>query len=96
MDILDLRTLVPWDKEAVLESVRKTGKALVVHEDIVFGGFGAEVAAVIASEGFAYLDGPVERFGAPSAPVPFSTELMEGIIPRADGIKAKMADLLAY
>ncbi len=96
VDILDLRTLVPWDKDAVLESVRKTGKALVVHEDILFGGFGAEVAAVIASEGFAYLDGPVERFGAPSAPVPFSTDLMEGVIPRAEGIKAKMTDLLAY
>ena len=65
----------------MLESVQKTGKCLIVHEDILFGGFGAEIAATIAQEGFAYLDGPVERLGAPSTPVPFSTELMEGVVP---------------
>jgi len=96
VDILDLRTLVPFDKAAVLDSVRKTGKVLIVHEEILFGGFGAEVAAVIASEGFAFLDAPVERVGAPSTPVPFSTDLMEAVIPRVDAIQAKMADLLAY
>lgn len=96
VEIIDLRTLVPWDKEAVLASIRKTGKILIVHEDILFGGFGAEVAAVIAAEGFAYLDGPVERIGAPSTPVPFSTDLMEGVIPQVDTIRLRIADLLAY
>lgn len=96
IEIIDLRTLAPWDKTAVLESVRKTGKCLVVHEDILFGGFGAEIAAVVASEGFTYLDGPVERLGAPSAPVPFSTSLMDGIVPTVEGIREKMESLLAF
>ncbi|MBI5666768.1 MAG: pyruvate dehydrogenase [Chloroflexi bacterium] len=96
IEIIDLRTLSPWDTAAVLESVRKTGKCLVVHEDILFGGFGAEIAAVVASEGFTYLDGPVERLGAPSAPVPFSTSLMEGIVPTVALIREKMESLLEY
>jgi 2-oxoisovalerate dehydrogenase E1 component len=95
-EIIDLRTLVPWDKALVLESVRKTGKCLVVHEDILIGGFGAEVAAVVAQEAFVDLDGPVVRLGAPSTPVPFSTELMEGVVPTVALIRQQMADLLAF
>lgn len=96
IEIIDLRTIVPWDKDCVLASVQKTGKCLIVHEDILLGGFGAEVAATIAQEAFVYLDGPVERLGAPSVPVPFSTELMEGVVPTVEGIQQRMADLLAY
>ncbi len=96
IEIIDLRTLVPWDTAAVLASVRRTGKCLIVHEDILFGGFGAEIAAVVASDGFTYLDGPVERLGAPSSPVPFSTSLMEGVVPTVTLIRGKMESLLEY
>jgi 2-oxoisovalerate dehydrogenase E1 component len=94
--IIDLRTIVPWDKTMVLESVRKTGKCLIVHEDISLGGFGAEIAATIAQEAFNDLDGPVERLAAPSTPVPFSTELMEGVVPTVQQIQKRMTDLLAF
>jgi 2-oxoisovalerate dehydrogenase E1 component len=96
IEIIDLRTIVPWDKALVLESVRKTGKCLIVHEDISLGGFGAEIAAVIAQEAFVDLDGPVERLAAPSTPVPFSTELMEGVVPTVEQIRQCMADLVAF
>lgn len=74
-DLIDLRTLLPWDKEAVLDSVKKTGKALVLHEDTLTGGIGAEIASVINEEAFAYLDAPVMRCGSLDTPVPFASEL---------------------
>ncbi|MCB0026255.1 MAG: hypothetical protein KDE28_00005, partial [Anaerolineales bacterium] len=95
-DIIDLRTLVPWDKEAVLASIKRTGKCLIVHEDIGVGGFGAEVAAVIAAEAFLDLDGPVERVTAPPVPVPYSPVLMAGVVPTVARIQERMADLLAF
>ncbi len=73
VELIDLRTIIPWDKEAVLASVRKTSKCLIVHEDIGVGGFGAEIAATLADEAFLDLDGPILRLTAPSVPVPFST-----------------------
>jgi 2-oxoisovalerate dehydrogenase E1 component len=96
IEIIDLRTLVPWDKEAVLESVRKTSKVLIVHEDIGLGGFGAEISATIAQEALMDLDAPVERVTAPATPVPFSTHLMEGVIPTVAEIRQRMEDLLAF
>jgi pyruvate/2-oxoglutarate/acetoin dehydrogenase E1 component len=75
VEIIDLRTILPWDKDAVLASVRKTSKALVLHEDTRTGGFGAEIAATIAEEAFEDLDGPVRRIAAPDTPVPFSPAL---------------------
>jgi 2-oxoisovalerate dehydrogenase E1 component len=96
IEIIDLRTIVPWDKTCVLDSVRKTGKCLIVHEDILLGGFGAEIAATVAQEAFTDLDGPVERLAAPSTPVPFSTELMEGVVPTVEQIQGRMTDLLAF
>ncbi len=96
IEVIDLRTLVPWDKNAVLESVKKTGKCLIVHEDILFGGFGAEIAAVIAEEGFLDLDAPVARLGAPAVPVPFSTHLMEAVVPTVAQIRTKMAELAGF
>jgi 2-oxoisovalerate dehydrogenase E1 component len=95
-DLIDLRTIVPWDKSCVLESVRKTGKCLIVHEDIGVSGFGAEIAATIASEAFTWLDGPVERVTAPSIPVPFDTGLMEAVVPTVDLIREKMEGLLGF
>lgn len=96
IEILDLRTIVPWDKAAVLASVRKTSKCLIVHEDIQMAGFGAEVAAVIVEEAFLDLDAPVKRLAAPSVPVPFSTDLMEGVVPKVDQIRDCMEELLQF
>ncbi len=96
IEILDLRTIVPWDREAVLESVKKTGKCLVVHEDTITGGFAGEIIAVIAQEAFKYLDAPVARLAAPDCPVPYSAALMKAVVPGVEAIAAKMADLLAF
>jgi len=96
VEIIDLRTLIPWDKEMVLNSVRKTSKCLIVHEDIGVGGFGAEVAATIVAEAFLDLDAPVERVTAPAVPIPFSTQLMEGVVPTVAKISRRMQELLAF
>jgi 2-oxoisovalerate dehydrogenase E1 component len=96
LEIIDLRTIVPWDKAAVLESVRKTAKCLIVHEDIGLGGFGAEVAATIVQEAFLDLDGPIERVAAPAVPVPFSTTLMEAVVPSIALIRQRIEDLLTF
>jgi len=95
-EVLDLRTIVPWDQERVLESVRRTGKALIVHEDSVFMGFGAEVAAVIAAQAFDHLDAPVRRFGALDCFVPFAPNLETAVLPSVDGIAAALRDLAVY
>ncbi|MFL5921664.1 MAG: alpha-ketoacid dehydrogenase subunit beta, partial [Gaiellaceae bacterium] len=96
VEILDLRTLVPWDKQAVLESVAKTSKALVLHEDTHTGGFGGEIAATIAEEAFEDLDGPLKRIAAPDAPVPFSPPLEKAYIPQVDDVIAGLRELAAY
>jgi len=96
IELIDLRTLSPWDKDCVLNSVKKTGKCLIVHEEILVSGFGAEIAATIAKEAFVYLDAPIERMGAPSVPVPFSTVLMEGVIPQMADIRERMCELLKF
>ena len=80
----------------MLDSVRKTSKCLIVHEDIGFGGFGAEIAAAIADEAFEYLDGPVMRVASPQVMVPYSQTLMEGVVPSVERIRAGMEKLLAY
>jgi 2-oxoisovalerate dehydrogenase E1 component len=80
----------------VLDSVKKTSKCLIVHEDMLFGGFGAEISATITDEIFMYLDGPVMRLGSPSVPVPFNTTLMEAVVPTVASIKEKMDSLLAF
>lgn len=96
IDIVDLRTLVPWDEDMVLDSVRKTAKVLIVHEDIGIGGFGAEIAATIAQKALMDLDAPIERVTAPSCPVPFNTGLMTAVIPTVAAIQQKMTELLAF
>jgi 2-oxoisovalerate dehydrogenase E1 component len=94
--VLDLRTIIPWDKETVLESVRTTGKVLIVHEDSLTNGFGAEIAATIAAEAFSDLDAPVERLTTPDIPIPFNIPLMEAVVPSVEKIRAKVSELLAY
>ncbi|MEW5939593.1 MAG: thiamine pyrophosphate-dependent enzyme, partial [Chloroflexota bacterium] len=76
VEILDLRTIVPWDKSRVLESVKKTGKCLVVHEDGITGGFGAEIVATVAEESFTDLDAPLARIAVPDIPIPYNIGLM--------------------
>jgi len=96
VEIVDLRTIVPWDRASVLESVRKTSKALVLHEDTRTGGFGAEIAATIADEAFEDLDAPVKRLAAPDTPVPFSPPLEKAFIPQVDDVAAAVRELAAY
>ena len=96
VEILDLRTLVPWDKQAVLESVAKTSKVLVLHEDTHTGGFGGEIAATIAEEAFEDLDAPVKRVTAPDSPVPFSPPLEKAFIPQVDDVVAGLRELAEY
>ncbi len=95
-EVIDLRTIVPLDEETVLESVRKTGKALIVHEDAVFMGFGAELAALIADGAFEHLDAPVRRVGALDSFVPFAPNLESAVLPSLEGIEAAIRDLAAY
>src|ERR671934_2391070 len=95
-EIVDLRTLVPWDKNAVLESVRKTSKVLVLHEDTHTGGFGGEIAATIAEEAFEDLDAPVRRISAPDTPVPFSPPLEKAFIPQVEDVAAGIKELAEY
>ena len=83
VEVVDLRTLLPWDVETVAASVKKTSKVLVLHEAPVSGGFGAEVAATIANRCFADLDAPVERLGALDTPVPFAKAIEELFMPKA-------------
>ena len=96
VEILDLRTLAPWDKEAVLSSVEKTSKALILHEDTLTGGFGAEIAATISEEAFENLDAPVRRIAAPDTPVPFSPPLEKAFIPQVDDVVAGLKELAEY
>jgi 2-oxoisovalerate dehydrogenase E1 component beta subunit len=94
--VVDLRTLLPLDRELIVESVRSTGKVLIVHEDSLTGGVGGEVAALIARHAFPYLDAPVMRLGALDAPVPFSPTLESAALPDAGRIAAALRDLIRY
>jgi 2-oxoisovalerate dehydrogenase E1 component beta subunit len=96
VEIVDLRTVMPWDREAVLASVRKCSKVLVLHEDTRTGGFGAEIAATIAEEAFEDLDAPVKRIAAPDCPVPFAPVLEKAYIPQVEDVVAGLKDLAAY
>ena len=96
VEILDLRTLLPLDREAILATARKTGKVVVVHEATRTGGVGGEVVAVIAEGAFDRLDGPILRGTAPDTPVPFTAPLEEAFLPNADTIVAAAERLAAY
>ena len=97
VEVVDLRTILPVDKQTILESVKKTSKVLVVHEDTLTMGYGAEIAAVIASEAYEYLDGPVMRLGGPDVPaVPFSHPLQDWFMPNPKKIAEAIRKLAAY
>lgn len=95
-EVLDIRSIIPLDREAILNSVKKTGKVLVVHEDKIFGGFGGEIASIIADEAFEYLDGPVKRVGATFTPVGFNRILEAAILPDSDKIFKAAKELMEY
>jgi 2-oxoisovalerate dehydrogenase E1 component beta subunit len=95
-EIVDLRSLCPLDKASFLESVRKTSRALVVHEAHLTSGFGGEVAAIIAQEAFDALDAPVTRVASLDVPVPFSASLEDAMLPNADKIYQAAVDVLEY
>ncbi|HEX8087282.1 MAG TPA: alpha-ketoacid dehydrogenase subunit beta [Blastocatellia bacterium] len=96
VEVIDLRSLAPLDKETMLASVRKTSRALIVHEANMTAGFGAEIAALIAGEAFDYLDAPVMRVASLDVPVPFSPPLEMAMLPSVDKIAAAARRLLAY
>ncbi len=94
-DILDLRTLLPFDKEAIEKTVKKTGKVLILHEDTLVGGIGAEISAWITENFFAHLDAPVMRCASLDTPVPFALSLEKNFLPK-ERLKKKLEELLAY
>ena len=94
VEVIDLRTLMPWDKGAVIESVRWTHRCLVVHEDNVTAGFGAEITALIADEAFFELDAPPRRIAMPDIPSPHNPLLLNAVLPDVDDIAATMSELI--
>jgi 2-oxoisovalerate dehydrogenase E1 component beta subunit len=96
LEVVDLRTLVPMDKERVLDSVKKTSKVILLHEDVRTGGIAGELAAIIAEEAFEYLDGPIMRITAPDTPVPYSPPLEEFFLPKTSDIIRVARQLAAY
>ena len=97
VEVVDLRTLKPLDKDTVLESVKKTGKLLIVHEDNITGGVGAEVAALVAEEAFEFLDGPVTRLCGPDVPtMPFAQSLEDAYMPNTEKITQALRKQAAY
>jgi 2-oxoisovalerate dehydrogenase E1 component beta subunit len=94
--VVDLRTLVPMDREAILKAVRETGKVLIVHEATVTGGIGGDIAALIAEHAFTSLDAPVRRLGALDAPVPFAPSLEEAFLPNTQKIVEVLKELARY
>ena len=95
-DVIDLRTLMPWDREMVLESVRRTRRCLIVHEDLRTGGFGGEIAAVVADEAFLDLDAPVSRLTMPDIPSPHNMVLLNWAVPSVEKIRAKISELVSF
>ena len=96
MEVIDLRSIKPWDFETVAQSVKKTGRVMIVHEDHLTQGFGAEISAVISRHLFEWLDAPVYRMGAKDVPVGFSRILEREILPSEEDIYHQLGDLLRY
>jgi 2-oxoisovalerate dehydrogenase E1 component len=96
VEVIDLRSLIPLDKEAILKSVKKIGKVMVVHEDKVHSGFGAEITSIIMEEAFEYLDGPVKRVGSSFTPVGFHRSFERMILPNTEKIIAAAKEVIEY
>lgn len=96
VEVMDLRCITPLDREAILESVKRTNKVLIVHEDTLTGGIGAELSAILSEDLFEYLDGPITRVAAPDVPFPYAPELEAAYLPNAEKILAAARQLAAY
>ncbi len=96
VEIIDIRTIVPLDMKTIIESLKKTGKAIIVHEDTLFTGFGAEIASQIVEQAFEFLDGPIRRLGSADTPVPFSPVLEEEMLLQTPEITEAIRDLANY
>lgn len=96
VEVVDIRTLVPFDEETVLASVRKTGRAVVAHEAVLTGGFGGEIVARIADKAFRFLDAPVKRVAAFDAPTPFAPTLEQAVLPNAGKVAAAIRETMAF
>ncbi len=96
VEVIDLRTILPWDKEMILDSVRKTKRCLIVHEDAITAGFGAEISAIVTQEAFFDLDAPIERLAMPDLPVPHNVGLMEAVVPSVETITETITNLLTF
>jgi pyruvate/2-oxoglutarate/acetoin dehydrogenase E1 component len=96
LEVIDLRTLLPLDKERILESVKKTNKVILLHEDVRTGGIAGDLAAIIAEEAFEYLDGPIMRITAPDTPVPYSPPLEDFFLPKTSDVIRVAKQLTLY
>jgi len=96
VEVVDIRTLVPFDEESVFASVRKTGRVLVAHEAVLTGGFGGEIAARIAQQCVEWLDAPIVRVAAFDSPTPLAPTLESAVLPNASKILAAVEQLLSY
>ncbi len=96
VELLDLRSLIPWDKKAVVEAVKKTNRVVIVHEDKVTGGFGGEISAFINSEAFNYLDAPVLRVGSKDCPVGFAKDYENAVLPNVESVKDSVRKVYRY
>ena len=94
-DLIDLRTLIPLDKDTIVNSVKKTGKAIILHEDCMIGGFGADISSMISEECFEYLDAPVKRSASIDTPVPFASNLEDTFLAKSN-FESKLKELLVY
>ena len=96
IEIIDLRTIIPWDTETVISSVKRTSRCMVLHEDTITCGFGAEIAATITQRCFQYLDAPVVRIAPPDIPIPYNKGMMDAVIPTIERVASELEILLAY
>jgi 2-oxoisovalerate dehydrogenase E1 component len=96
IEIIDLRTIIPWDKEMIERSVKKTGKCLIAHEDAITAGFGAEISATLTETCFTFLDAPIMRVATKDVPIPYNTELMQEVIPTVEDLSKAMQRLLNW
>lgn len=94
--VLDLRTILPWDQNTVLDLVHLTGKVIVIHEDTYTNGFAAEIIATIAEHEFTSLDAPIMRITTPDVPIPYNIGLMDAVIPSVERIREGIKNILNY
>ncbi|MGE5098933.1 MAG: transketolase C-terminal domain-containing protein [Deltaproteobacteria bacterium] len=94
VELIDLRSIAPWDRACVLASVRKTGRCLIVHEDNMTAGFGAEIAATLAKDAFWHLDAPIDRIAVEDVPMPYHPLLLDAVLPTVDRIATRIQELL--